>query len=179
MVGEPLFREAVDQHRALFDRTGLATTVVAGPFLPDPGWQWLQQEAAGSPHLHVVRRVDDLCAEMARSTLSLSQAGYNTTMDILRAGTPAVVVPYSAGREDEQASRARRLEAVGALRAVPARELGTGRLLEELVLLAGGRPAPVRLDLDGARTTARVVTGLARLPMAANTVPPTPYGAAR
>jgi predicted glycosyltransferase len=179
MVGEPLFRDAVAQHRELFARAGLTTTVVAGPFLPDLAWQWLQQEASESPHLHVVRRVDDLCAEMARSTLSLSQAGYNTTMDILRAGTPSVVVPYSAGREDEQASRARRLEALGALRSVPARELGTGRLLEELVLLAGSRPAPVRLDLDGARTTARVVTQLAGLPTVANNVPLTPHGAAR
>ena len=88
-------------------------------------------------------------------------------------------LPYSAGREDEQASRARRLEAAGALRSVPARELGTGRLLEELVLLAGSRPAPVRLDLDGARTTARVVTQLAGLPTVANTAPLTPHGAAR
>ncbi len=179
MVGEPLFRDAVARHRELFARTGLTTTVVAGPFLPDPAWQWLQQVASESPHLHVVRRVDDLCAEMACSTLSLSQGGYNTTMDILRAGTPSVVVPYSAGREDEQASRARRLEALGALRSVPARDLGTGRLLEELVLLAGSRPAPVRLDLDGARTTARVVTQLAGLPTVANNVPLTPHGAAR
>lgn len=179
MVGEPLFREAVSQHAALADRTGLGTTIVAGPFLPEPAWQWLQRVAAGSAQLRVVRRVEDLAAEMGRSALSLSQAGYNTTMDIIRAGTPSVVVPYSAGREDEQAGRARRLESLGALRVVPPRELGTGRLLDELVVLAGSQPSPVRLDLDGARTSARVVTRLAGLPPAESSRPLTNHGAVR
>ena len=53
---------------------------------------------------------------MAASCVSVSQAGYNTTMDILGCGTPAVVVPYGEGREDEQAASARRLERLGALR---------------------------------------------------------------
>jgi len=179
MVGEPLFREAVSQHAALAERTGLSTTVVAGPFLPEPAWQWLQRAAAGSPQLSVVRRVEDLCAEMACSALSLSQAGYNTTMDIIRAGTPSVVVPYSAGREDEQSSRAHRLESLGAMRVVPTRDLGTGRLIDELVVLTGSRPSPVRLDLDGARATARVITGLAGLPPAENSLPLTNPGVVR
>ena len=175
MVGEPLFRAAVEAHAELAERTGLSTTLVAGPFLPEPVWQWLQHEAADSPQLHAVRRVDDLAAEMRRSTLSLSQAGYNTTMDILRAGTPSVVVPFSDGREDEQTSRARRLEDVGALRMVPTGELGTGRLLTELVELAGSRPSPVRLDLTGRTTTARIVAELAGLePGAASDVSPRP-----
>lgn len=163
MVGEPLVREAVALHSALARRTGLATTVVAGPFLPEPTWRWLQREAGRSPHLTAVRRVDDLAAEMGHSALTLSQAGYNTTMDILRAGTPAVVVPFSDGREDEQSIRAGRLQELGVLRTVAARELGTGRVLSELVGLVGSPPAPVSLDLTGAPTTAELVAGLAGL----------------
>lgn len=163
MVGEPLVREAVGLHRALAARTGLGTTVVAGPFLPEPTWRWLEVEADRSAHLVAVRRVGDLAAEISRSELSLSQAGYNTTMDLLRAGTPAVVVPFSAGREDEQALRADRLQELGVLRTAPARELGTGRVLAELVGLLGSPPAPMGLDLTGAATTARVVAGLAGL----------------
>jgi predicted glycosyltransferase len=53
---------------------------------------------------------------MAASAVSVSQGGYNTTMDILGCTTPAVVVPYGEGREDEQAARAQRLERLGALR---------------------------------------------------------------
>jgi predicted glycosyltransferase len=158
MVGEPLVRAAVEVHRDLFLRTGLRTTVVAGPFLPAPGWEWLQEQARHSPVLDAVRRVDDLAAEIGRSALSLSQGGYNTTMDLLRAGTPAVVVPYAAGTEDEQTRRTARLAELGVLRMVPAADLDRPeRLLAELVAAAGSSPAAVTLDLSGAETTARIL----------------------
>lgn len=180
MVGEPLFREAVQLHAALAKRTGFGTTIVAGPFLPEPVWQWLQHEAADSPYLHAVRRVDDLAAEISRSALSLSQAGYNTTMDILRADTPSVVVPFSDGREDEQACRARRLHDLGALRMVLPRELGTGRVLAELIELAGSRPSSLGLDLTGRATTARIVAELAGVaPARPTTVPLVHHGGTR
>jgi predicted glycosyltransferase len=158
MVGEPLVRAAVEAHRELFDRTGLTTTVVAGPFLPAAAWDWLREQAAHSPVLDAVRRVDDLAGEIARSALSLSQGGYNTTMDLLRAGTPAVVVPYATGSEDEQTRRTSRLAELGALRMLPATSLGDReRLLGELVAAASAKPAPVRLDLSGAEATARIL----------------------
>jgi predicted glycosyltransferase len=157
MVGEPLVRAAVEVHRDLFIRTGLRTTVVAGPFLPAPVWDWLQDQARHSPVLDAVRRVDDLAAEIGRSALSLSQGGYNTTMDLLRAGTPAVVVPYADGTEDEQTRRTSRLAELGVLRMVPATGLAPDRLLPELIAAAESRPAPVLLDLSGAETTARIL----------------------
>lgn len=156
MVGEPLVRAAVDVHRDLFIRTGLRTTVVAGPFLPAPVWDWLQQQARQSPVLDAVRRVDDLAAEIGRSALSLSQGGYNTTMDLLRAGTPAVVVPFADGNETEQTQRTARLTELGVLRMVPETALpDRDRLLAALVDAVESTPAPVTLDLAGAENTAR------------------------
>jgi predicted glycosyltransferase len=158
MVGEPLVRAAVEVHRDLFIRTGLRTTVVAGPFLPVPVWEWLRQQARDSPVLDAVRRVDDLACEIRRSSLSLSQGGYNTTMDLLRAGTPAVVVPYAEGSEDEQTRRTARLAELGVLRMLPSAALtDRERMLAELVDAAGSTPAPVTLDLTGAETTARML----------------------
>lgn len=158
MVGEPLVRVAIEVHTQLYERTGLTTTVVAGPFLPEPAWARLQ--AAAAPTLTAVRRVDDLCAEIAGSALSLSQCGYNTAMDLLRAGTPSVVVPYADGEEDEQTRRAQRLQDLGVLRSVPAAGLTPTELLDVLVdAVADPRPA-TRLDLDGARTTARLLAAL-------------------
>jgi predicted glycosyltransferase len=162
MVGEPLVRAAVEVHRDLFIRTGLRTTVVAGPFLPEPVWAWLREQATHSPVLAVVRRVDDLAGEIARSALSLSQGGYNTTMDLLRAGTPAVVAPFADGGENEQTVRTSRLAELGVLRMVPAAALGDReRLLAALVAAAAAQPAPVRLDLSGAERTARILADVA------------------
>ena len=107
--------------------------------------------------LDVVRRVDDLCAEIRRSALSVSQGGYNTTMDLLRAGTPAVVVPFADGTRGRADPPGR---PAGAPRAccgpMPApTELDGDRLVNELCDLAAFRPRPVPLDLTGRETSAR------------------------
>lgn len=163
MVGEPIVRAAVAAHRRVRVSTGLTTTVVAGPFLPDHVWEWLVDEAALSPWLDVVRQVPDLAGEIRRSAVSVSQCGYNTTMDLLRAGTPSVVVPYSDGKEDEQRRRADRLAALGVLTSIDATDLGPDRLAAAVVTAHTAMPAPVRLDLDGADTSARIVAELAGL----------------
>jgi predicted glycosyltransferase len=163
MVGEPLFRAAVAVHARLHAAAGLTTTVVAGPFLPAAAWDWLEEEGRRWPALDVHRRVDDLSLEMRRSAVSLSQGGYNTTMDLLRAQVPAVVVPYCEGKEDEQTRRSARLAALGALRTLHPSDLTDDTLLRELAAAAAANPADLLLDLDGARTSARIVAGLAGL----------------
>ena len=165
IVGEPLVRAAVNVHAALQADTGLTTTVVAGPFLPQPVWAWLQAEAERSPALTAIRHVPDLAHEIRCSALSLSQGGYNTTMDLLRAGTPAVVVPYSEGNENEQGRRARRLAELGVLRVVPPAELRPDRLLAELLGALASRPQVVPLNLEGAGATARILGELLGNPL--------------
>ncbi|MDQ4038799.1 MAG: glycosyl transferase [Actinomycetota bacterium] len=161
MVGEPLVRAAVEAHAAVYQRTGLSTTVVAGPFLPDSVWTWLQARAESAPQLEAVRRVDDLCLAMGRSKVSLSQGGYNTTMDILRAATPAVVVPFSEGAEDEQRRRTQRLQALGLVRLLPPEQLSTESLVAAIIGATSALRPTVALDLDGAAATADLVAGLA------------------
>jgi predicted glycosyltransferase len=164
LVGEKLFRAAVGAY-ALLRRTGDVTMkIVAGPFLPKDAWRSLSAEARGRRGLSLKRFVPDLCAEMRDSSASVSQCGYNTALDILRAGVPALVVPFADGLEDEQSKRARRLEACGAIRVLEEKELDAARLAEELLGLLDFRPRRLRLDSDGARNTARIVESLVGAP---------------
>ncbi len=80
-------------------------------------------------------------------------------MDLLRAGTPAVVVPYAEGDEDEQTRRAQRLQDLGVLRSVPAARLTSELLLAALLGVASGRER-TQLDLSGAGATARLLAAL-------------------
>jgi predicted glycosyltransferase len=59
---------------------------------------------------------------LKRARLSVSQAGYNTVLDILVAGVPAVFVPFAQANETEQTQRAEALAAHG--RAVVTSEAG-------------------------------------------------------
>jgi predicted glycosyltransferase len=175
MVGEPLFRAAVDAHR-MWAEKGLKTTIVAGPFAPEPVWEWLLVEAMNSDDLEVIRSVDDLFAEMVQSRATVSQCGYNTTMDILRAAAPALVVPYAEGKEDEQRKRAFRLEKAGALRSLDPDDLSGDSLGRAVINLLGGvgkgLPVPVTLDLDGRSATARIVADIAGVREPAGAVAP-------
>jgi predicted glycosyltransferase len=160
MVGEPLVRAAVEAHETVHARTGLTTTIVAGPFLPEPVWTYLREAAAASPLLDAVRSVPDLAGEMQRSAVSLSQGGYNTTMDILRAQVPAVVVPFSEGSEDEQRRRTERLAAMGVVRLLPPDDLSVDRVSDEIAAAVATPPTRVRFDLAGATHAADVMAAL-------------------
>ncbi|MDQ1619834.1 MAG: hypothetical protein QOE19_2403 [Actinomycetota bacterium] len=166
MVGEPLFTAAVAAQPRLFAEHGLRMTLVTGPFLPEQDRANLHRAATGVPGLEVVRFLSDLAGEMAASTVSVSQAGYNTTMDLLGCGTPAVVVPYGEGREDEQAERARRLETMGALRVLAADKLSGDALADAVVDALGWQPLPLPLDLDGREATRRLLHSLTGAPVA-------------
>jgi predicted glycosyltransferase len=166
MVGGPLFEVAAEAHRHWHDTAGLTTTVLAGPFAPEPVWSWLQDQAARLDGFEAVRYLPDLRREMARSAVTVSQCGYNTTMDILRAHVPAVVVPFAEGREDEQRRRAGRLDDLGVLRCLAPEELDATALADAVIAAATTTPARVALDLEGRQASARIIEALCATPLA-------------
>jgi predicted glycosyltransferase len=154
LVGEPLLRAAIGAHRL----RPVPMKLIAGPLLPDAAYARLEQEARGGPEL--VRSVPDLGAELAGAAASVSQGGYNTTLDLLQARVPALVVPFEDGREDEQRRRADRLAELGALRVLPAEQLHPHGLAAAVHELQGFRPGPLPLDLDGARASVEAIERL-------------------
>jgi predicted glycosyltransferase len=94
---------------------------------------------------------------LAVADLSISLAGYNSCMNLLATGVPALVWPYS--RQREQPLRVERLKPFLPIEVLSAEDLKPGRL--ELAIETGlalaRRPAPVALRLDGAATTARIL----------------------
>ncbi|WP_336485739.1 glycosyltransferase [Methylobacterium nigriterrae] len=101
-------------------------------------------------------------ALLAASALSVSQAGYNTAVDLLATGTRAVLVPFEAGRESEQRLRAERLAARGLARVLSERDLTAPGLLAA-VEAALGAPAAAShgVDLDGAAASVAILESLA------------------
>lgn len=162
LVGEKLFSAAVAAYRLLRETEDVTMKIVAGPFLPEGAWQRLRESARRMPGLSVRRFVPDLCAEMRRSAASVSQCGYNTALDILRAGVPALVVPFADGGEDEQLKRARRLESLGTLRVARQGELDPPRFARESRGLLTFRPSRSALDLRGADNSANIIDSLLR-----------------
>ncbi|MEI2384695.1 glycosyltransferase [Breoghania sp. JC706] len=62
--------------------------------------------ASGGTGIVVERARSDFPGLLGRARLSISQAGYNTTLDVLAAGVPGVLVPFAEEGENEQTTRA-------------------------------------------------------------------------
>ena len=135
-------------------------TLIAGPFLAEAEWQELQAEAGYRPGLKLLRSVPNLGLEMRRAAVSVSQCGYNTAMDILHAQTPALVVPFAEGREDEQINRARRLEQLNIVRLLEPTRLNGANLAEQIQILLESQAPAARLNTEGAEHTAHLIRRL-------------------
>ena len=135
--------------------------IVGGPFLPDHEWRAIERKAASVDRVELVRSVPDLRSLLAAAGASVSQAGYNTTLEVLRARIPALLVPYVVARGgDEQVTRARRLARLGAVRMEHPLHLTPERLGSALEQLVGFQPNHEPIDCDG---SARTVSILERL----------------
>jgi predicted glycosyltransferase len=134
--------------------------IIAGPFLPEDTWRSIRAEATHTKGLTLQRSVKSLSAELKTAAGSISQCGYNTALDILRTNVPALVVPYSESGEDEQAKRAERLQAAGAVRVLDPEDLRPAVLAKEIDALLDFRPRHVPVDMNGGPTSALILAGL-------------------
>jgi len=129
--------------------------VFTGPFMEEDDRAGLLREASKDLRASVRPFAPDFLAELARASVSVSMAGYNTSMDILSSGVKAIVHPF--GQNREQGLRARKLEAAGVAKILdrldPSRLTG---LLEEALegpaFTVGGA-----VDLNGAASAARLL----------------------
>ncbi len=115
------------------------------------------RDAAGAG-ISVERARPDFPSLLMNCALSISQGGYNTLMEVLRACCRAVVVPYAGGIETEQTLRARLLAARGGLQVVDEAALDPARLAAAADAAFDRPPlALAGLNTDGAATTARLL----------------------
>ncbi len=161
VVGGALVGAAVAAAALLGRRHG-PWTVIAGRRFPEAAFASLAADLP--PHVELLRHVTDLPERLARTALSVSQAGYNTVVEALALRRPMVLVPFATSSETEQTLRADAVAARGAAVVVPEAGLD-GVVLAAAVTAALARPfPPLTLDVDGAATGARLVRELAGRP---------------
>ena len=156
-VGAPLLR-AVLAARGATRLADAPWRLIAGPNLPPSDFASL---SANLPPRAVLERFrQDFPALMAAARLSISQAGYNTVMDILSTGSRALVLPFAEGAESEQTLRARLLAERGLLSLMepPFEMAALARAIDTAADMP--RPQAGRVDLDGANATARHIVAL-------------------
>ncbi len=99
---------------------------------------------------------------LKRARLSVSQAGYNTVLDVLAAGCPAVLVPFSEAKETEQRQRAAVLAARGAATVLDQDDLSPARLAATAEAALDLPPRTLAVATDGAARSANTLVEAAR-----------------
>ena len=146
----PLYRAALAAAASVTERPW---RVVVGAGVAQPAFEELRRAAPA--HVAVERARPDFRALLARAAVSVSQAGYNTAVDLLRAGVAAVLVPFEAGHETEQRLRAECLAALGLARLLPEAELAPATLAERVRMQLAARRAAATGDQARRRRTNR------------------------
>jgi hypothetical protein len=102
----------------------------------------------------VERARPDFPRLLARSALSVSQAGYNTVLDLAAANARSILVPFAEGSEKEQGIRAGELAMRGLAQTFDQATI-TGTALADAVESALAQPRPDWRDIkrDGAART--------------------------
>lgn len=161
-VGGQLLLPAAEAYARHGIGDGVGMTIAAGPFLPPDEWRALKATAAGVKGLRLQRWFRDLPGVLASARASVSQCGYNTSLDLLRTGVPALVVPFVSPRDREQMRRARRMADLGLARMLEPERADAATLAAEIRALLEFRPRAARVDLRGAQNTAAVIEKMLR-----------------
>ena len=131
--------------------------LLIGQDIEDETLARLQADALGG--VIVERARPDFPGLLKRARLSVSQAGYNTVLDVLHAGIPAVYVPFAQGTETEQSQRAEALARRGLAVTADEASLTPGSLaaaVDKAMALSPQRP---ELQSDGAGRSAEILIG--------------------
>ena len=135
--------------------------VITGPNLPQTQFEQLRETAP--PHVRIERFRTDFASLLKGATLSISQSGYNTVCDILRAQCGSVLVPYTSGGETEQTRRAEALEALGLATYLNTDDLSgsiiAAAMRDELDRMKQNHA--MQISLDGAQRVAQLLSELA------------------
>ncbi|MFZ5571442.1 MAG: glycosyltransferase family protein [Thermodesulfobacteriota bacterium] len=153
-VGGPLLTAVMEAARKLAADIPVRLQVFTGPFLNQLEYQLLS--SGRNHHIRVQRFTDRFPAYLAEADLSISMAGYNTCMNILAAGIPALVWPFPQNRE--QRLRAEALADRGLLGVLSETDLSADGMANRIrQALNQGRPPATTLRINGAEETRRVV----------------------
>jgi len=129
--------------------------LLTGPNLPA---EWFDALKHLSQDGTVVERAhDDFPALLEAAALSISQAGYNTILDVVSARVRAVLVPFAAKGETEQTVRAERMAAAGLAQIVREDEMTPERLAAAVDSAWAAPPPDVNIGVAGAGESARII----------------------
>ncbi|MEL7092701.1 MAG: glycosyltransferase [Pseudomonadota bacterium] len=148
-VGDTVFKTALDAAGEDTDQKWLFC-------VPDENRRHALANTA-PPNVTIDGLRPDFRTLLSTARASISMCGYNTVLDVLQTGVPAVMIPFDDGGEVEQTLRAQALARLPAVRVIT-NDMLSGENLRQAVRDAMQETRAPRADgMDGAAETVRLV----------------------
>ncbi len=109
------------------------------------------------PNMTVEAARPDFRQMLPLAAASVSMCGYNTALDVLQTGCPAVFVPFDDGDEVEQGLRATAMSKLNRIEVVGSSELTAAQVLRAVKAARAAPPRQALQTMDGAQATVRIV----------------------
>ncbi|QJF52563.1 glycosyltransferase family protein [Roseobacter ponti] len=155
-VGDPVYEAALGAAALTPDRTW---RLLAGGKDAEQRVARLAERAPANAIAEPAR--PDFRQMLRHVAVSVSMCGYNTALDILQAGTPAVFIPFDEGGEVEQGLRARALSRLDGIEVILTADLTHATLAAAVARVQRAPRRARRTDLSGgARRSVEIVAAL-------------------
>lgn len=156
VVGEKIMLNAI-KAKPLSKFSNASWCFLVGPNLSQDVREKLSAINDGSVTIENAR--PDFRALLAAAKLSISQAGYNTTADILQAGCASILVPYAEDGETEQTCRAEKLQTKGLVVVVREKDISPDKIATAIDSSVKHlkRDIEVPLNMDGAAQSVQIL----------------------
>jgi predicted glycosyltransferase len=162
-VGMELIDCAIDAGQSIAGEFPHEMLIFTGPYLPETEFQRIRAKILGRSNMKIQRYTTKFISYLQRAELSISMAGYNTSLNIITTGVPAIVYPFTGNNNQEQTIRANKLSKLGLVEVIYPHELTSQLLAEKIKLALSKRRRAMKapaLDLNGVANTTRALIEL-------------------
>ncbi len=159
-ISSGLINMLIDAYKDFGFGEGRNLKIIAGPLLDHAKFESLERLVADIPGITLVKQVSNLIEELSVAEVSISQCGYNTAIEILCTGIPALVIPYYNEQNSEQVIRAVQLERLSLVKHLSSVGISAEILAAAIRETFAFQPAQVDVELNGAENTRVLLNAL-------------------
>ena len=154
-VGQQIYTAVIDASKNSFGKQYNWHMLVGNNFSATEFDKLIQHQ---HKRLLIERNRDDFLQLLLRCSMSVSQAGYNTMMDLLVTDTPALVIPFEGVAEQEQLIRANMFEQFKIVKVLNEKNLNGLNLLEAMKEIIIKPETKLQLNLNGAEQMVEIIS---------------------
>ena len=162
ILGWDLITTAVQAWKILCEHgyvQNMKMVIFAGVFMKDAEYDAIKEMCTGD-FFCLSRFTNNFLQWIQGAELSISQAGYNTCMNVMETGVKAILVPIPAERDLDQAPRAKKLSELGIADMIRSEELTLERMANAILERLESSPVKHNIVLNGAERTEQLLSSL-------------------